>query len=115
MTPTNRKQHLLTLTSSQGIDELTLLSKNQRQGNDVPGISGQGAKDAIKHAESLSYRIKDIRDELSILRAVAGYQKNVQDKIFRARGKKSNSLATYVFNDIGQMDNVSIRVEAAVR
>ncbi|KAI9896675.1 hypothetical protein N3K66_008847 [Trichothecium roseum] len=97
-----------------GIDELTLLSKNQRQGKDVPVISGQGAKDAIKHAESLSYRIKDIRDELSILRAVAGYQKNVQDRIFRARGKKSNSLATYVFNDIGQMDNVSMRVEAAV-
>lgn len=78
-------------------------------------MSGQGFTSSIDHAEALSTQIKDIRDELAILRSVAKYQENVQKELFDGRKKTSNMSSTYVLDDLGEMDEVSKRVQAAVR
>lgn len=90
-------------------------SKNKKRRKADQVVSGQSFKSSIDHAEALSSQIKDIRDELAILRAVAKYQENVQKELFEGRKKTSNMSSTYVLDDLGEMDEVSKRVQAAVR
>lgn len=58
--------------------------------------------------------IKDIRDELSIIKSVAQYQRTVQDQIASNHGTVSNLTANYISNDVREMDNVAIRIQGAV-
>lgn len=70
-------------------------------------------RDAIKKAETLSCRIKDIRDELNILRSVAGYQKTIQETLAGSNVPKSLLTSNYVVSDIKEMDIVVNRIQSA--
>lgn len=70
---------------------------------------------AIRKAEDLSSRIKDIRDELNILKAVAQYQRDVQREMQKLRGSQEAGLsASHVVNDIKEMDKVADRIQTSV-
>ncbi|EXF83077.1 hypothetical protein CFIO01_06249 [Colletotrichum fioriniae PJ7] len=69
---------------------------------------------AIRKAEDLSSRIKDIRDELNILKAVAQYQRDVQREMQKLRGSQEAGLsASHVVNDIKEMDKVTDRIQTS--
>ncbi|SCB63976.1 unnamed protein product [Fusarium graminearum] len=70
-------------------------------------------KETMKKAEMLYCDIKDIRDELSIIKSVAQYQRTVQDQIASNHGTVSNLTANYISNDVREMDNVAIRIQGA--
>ncbi|CAH0051314.1 unnamed protein product [Clonostachys solani] len=74
--------------------------------------------DAIKLAKEMSCQIKDIRDELNILKSVAQYQREVEEKLStnsRKTGSGNASLrANYVIEDISQMDTVSLRIQSSI-
>ncbi|KAG6368369.1 hypothetical protein INS49_002574 [Diaporthe citri] len=93
---------------------------------------------ATKTAQDLSNDIKDIRDELNILKATAQYQQDVQEALYvsqervrisqegvpsasqkgslmeRIQRLQANLSATHVVNDIREMDSVADRIQAAV-
>ncbi|KAK1711763.1 hypothetical protein BDP67DRAFT_566638 [Colletotrichum lupini] len=70
---------------------------------------------AIRKAEDLSSRIKDIRDELNILKAVAQYQRDVQREMQKLPGSQEAGLsASHVVNDIKEMDKVADRIQTSV-
>ncbi|VUC27773.1 unnamed protein product [Clonostachys rosea] len=79
-------------------------------------FGGVEIRKAIKQAEKLSCDVKDIRDELNILKSVATYQKDIQDKLSSAvnKGVRSNLTAKYVEGDINGMDKVAERIQSAV-
>ncbi|KAK7706280.1 hypothetical protein SLS64_007619 [Diaporthe eres] len=84
-------------------------------------------RSAIKNAKKLYCDIKDVRDELNILKSVAQYQRDVQRVVARegARDanlsaasikemKESDLPADYIVNDIEEMDIVADRIQSAV-
>ncbi|KAF4879088.1 hypothetical protein CGCSCA1_v001584 [Colletotrichum siamense] len=79
--------------------------------------------EAIIEAESLSSRVKDILDELSILEATVQYQQDVQRAMKKQNARKAMKkesfletelTATYIINDIKGLGSVAERVHAAV-
>lgn len=94
---------------------------------------------ATKKAQDLSNDIKDIRDELNILKATAQYQQDVQEALYMSQERvrmsqegilrssqkgpmmdrfqrlQANLSAAHVVNDIREMDSVADRIQAAVR
>lgn len=58
--------------------------------------------------------IKDIRDELNILKSIAGYQKIVQAKVFEETSLASDLSATYILNDLDEMDKLAERIQSSV-
>ncbi|CAH0054474.1 unnamed protein product [Clonostachys solani] len=79
-------------------------------------FGGVEIRKAIKQAEKLSCDVKDIRDELNILKSVAIYQRDVQDRLSAVLKKevRSNLTAKYVEGDINGMDKVAERIQSAV-
>lgn len=95
-------------------------------------------RNATKTAQDLSNDIKDIRDELNILKATAQYQQDVQEALYMSQERtrvnqegvpianqkgplmdriqrlQANLSAAHVVNDIKEMDNVADRIQAAV-
>ncbi|SPJ74158.1 uncharacterized protein FTOL_03888 [Fusarium torulosum] len=69
---------------------------------------------SIKLAEDLFADIKDVRDELNILKSVARFQKKVQLDLAGKSVKDTNLSADYVENDIKEMDNVADRIQSAL-
>lgn len=93
---------------------------------------------ATKKAQDLSNDIKDIRDELNILKATAQYQQDVQEALYMSHERRrmsqeggpspsqkgalmdriqriqANLSAAHVVNDIKEMDSVADRIQAAV-
>jgi hypothetical protein len=69
---------------------------------------------SIKLAEDLFADIKDVRDELNILKSAARFQKKVQLDLAEGYVKDTNLSADYVENDIKEMDNVADRIQSAV-
>ncbi|KAF5012599.1 hypothetical protein FDECE_1366 [Fusarium decemcellulare] len=70
-------------------------------------------KNAIKKAEKLYCDIKDVRDELNILKSVAQYQGIVQRGLAGKREKEVDLSANYVVNDLKEMDIVADRIQSA--
>ncbi|KAI0885870.1 uncharacterized protein GGS22DRAFT_188159 [Annulohypoxylon maeteangense] len=84
----------------------------------------ENVKKAISEAAALSCDIKDIRDELNILKTIANYQNNVQMKMSDVQGNddhskagilvKSDYLASRIISDIENMDQAADRIHSAV-
>ena len=83
------------------------------------------AQDPISKAAKLSCDIKDIRDELHIIRTITQYQKTVQDSLNdKQSNHKGNSeaaipaganrSATHIIKDITRMDMTANRIHSAV-
>jgi hypothetical protein len=71
-------------------------------------------KKAINEEVKVYEEIKDIRDELNILKTVAHYQSIVQNELY-GRGSAGQSLsASYIVNDLKGMDELAERIQAAV-
>lgn len=74
---------------------------------------------AATKAADLLVDIKDVRDELNILRTVAELQMKVQKSMINIKGSSDNRrgqlAATAVLNDITELDSVAGRVYEAVR
>ncbi len=70
----------------------------------------------VRAAAQLLYHVKDIRDELGILKAVATHQKKVQNDLRRSDGllSQDNLPASYIIDYITEMDMVSQRIHAGV-
>lgn len=73
-------------------------------------------KTAISDAERLFSEIRDIRDELNILRSIANHQKIVQNKLFRQANSSAelDLTADYVVDDIAEMDRTAERIESTI-
>ncbi|KAG5760665.1 hypothetical protein H9Q72_011228 [Fusarium xylarioides] len=71
-------------------------------------------RDAIRKTESLFCHIKDVRDELNILRSAARYQENVQKGLTLGEAQTSELLSKSVLNDIREMEVVAERIQLAV-
>ncbi|EXF75204.1 hypothetical protein CFIO01_06162 [Colletotrichum fioriniae PJ7] len=76
--------------------------------------AGTTMEDAFEEAEKLYGDIKDVRDELNILKSVAQHQKTVQMGLENKEKLTADLSAAYVVNDIEQMEAVAQRIESAV-
>ncbi|KAG5810588.1 hypothetical protein H9Q74_005719 [Fusarium xylarioides] len=88
-------------------------------GDKSHALTGTAMREASRNAENLSYAIKDIRDELNILKSVVNYQKVIQQGLERSISKdksttEDNLTAAYILSDIEEMDDVAKRIESAV-
>ncbi|KAF5697891.1 ankyrin protein [Fusarium globosum] len=70
---------------------------------------------AIQQAKDLCFNIKDVRDELNILKSVAGYQQIVQSGLDRKEVDESRLASTYVLKNLKELDDVAERIQSAVR
>ena len=68
----------------------------------------------IRAADKLFSEIKDIRDELNILKSIANYQDIVQRKLLGKTSTDSDLAAKYIVNDIIEMDKLAKRIQLAV-
>ncbi|KXX77170.1 Ankyrin-3 [Madurella mycetomatis] len=80
--------------------------RGQTSNNERPSTVGATA--------DLLCLIKDIRDELRILRALAGYQKTVQDRL-SGKNHDAPHSADYIIGDIDEMDRFAKGIHAAFR
>ncbi|KAI4602957.1 hypothetical protein KJ359_008178 [Pestalotiopsis sp. 9143b] len=71
------------------------------------------AKNAISKAERLLSEIKDVRDELNILRSIVSYQNTVQLQVHKARSSDSVLSSRYISNDIADMERLATRIQSA--
>lgn len=75
---------------------------------------------ATRKAANLLFQIKDVRDELHILKTVADYQEKVQTSLDEAIHSASNAAfeenmkAKYVRNDIDELDRLARNIQEAV-
>lgn len=70
-------------------------------------------KETIQKAQDLSYDIRDIRDELNILKTIVGHQRKVAGD--NHRSVQGYPLTTRILNDLENMDRTASRVLSAVR
>jgi hypothetical protein len=80
----------------------------------VNDLAEEGTRGSIMLAEKLFADIKDVRDELNILKSSARFQKKVQRDLARDYVYDTNHSADYVENDITEMDSVADRIQSAV-
>jgi hypothetical protein len=94
------------------------LKTNDRHGLEHLLLDNEIRK-ATEEAKRMSCEIKDIRDELNILKSVAQFQRDVEQKLSTndssKTGSRNSSLrANYVVEDVSQMDRVSLRIQSSV-
>lgn len=73
-----------------------------------------GMERTIKQAEELYGDIKDVRDELNILKSVAQYQETVQMRLRNCQKKTTDLSAAYIVNNVKELDVVADRIQSAV-
>ncbi|RSL38033.1 hypothetical protein CEP53_015244, partial [Fusarium sp. AF-6] len=71
-------------------------------------------EDAIKAAASLSAKIRDIRDELQMLQAIAKHQMRVQKKLENGSYADAGLWENYITSDIGDMIGAADRIKSNV-
>ncbi|KAF9877633.1 hypothetical protein CkaCkLH20_04768 [Colletotrichum karsti] len=84
------------------------------------GLTTEKLQNATLDAAKLLYDIKDVRDELNILKNVANLQQRVQSDLEKSFTKGSNNnderdlTATYVCDDIAELEKVAERINDAL-
>ncbi|SCO82806.1 uncharacterized protein FRV6_07019 [Fusarium oxysporum] len=78
-------------------------------------LTGSEMRMASQEAEALSCGIKDVRDELNILKSVANHQNTVQKGLATkfSDTRQDTLAAKYVLRDIEEMEKVAERIESA--
>ncbi|KAF4943187.1 hypothetical protein FGADI_13572 [Fusarium gaditjirri] len=69
---------------------------------------------AIQRAKTLCFHIKDVRDEISILKSVAQHQQIVQRGIESMEVDESRLSSTYVVKNLEELDDIAERIQSAV-
>ncbi|KAF5974783.1 ankyrin unc44 [Fusarium coicis] len=97
--------------------------KSGNGNSSVPSDAGDRSQDQVrttrKHieeAQNLYLLIKDVRDELNILKSVSRFQKIVQRSLTSNLGRELQDeelSADYVENDISEMDTIADRIQSA--
>ncbi|KAG5811660.1 hypothetical protein H9Q74_004545 [Fusarium xylarioides] len=90
----------------------TTIETTQRAGQ-APS-HGNDISAAIKKAKDLYCDIKDIRDELNILKSVAQYQQIVQRGLASKEVDESRFSSTYVVKDLRELDSIAERIQLAI-
>jgi hypothetical protein len=72
------------------------------------------ARISIKKAMEVFTEIKDIRDELNILKSFAQYQSIIQNKCSGGESASQDLTADYIVNDLKEMDALAARIQSAV-
>ncbi|KAK2675010.1 Ankyrin repeat [Fusarium oxysporum f. sp. vasinfectum] len=75
---------------------------------------GQDISSAIQKAKDLYCDIKDVRDELNILKSVAQYQQIVQRGLAGKGVDESRFSSTYVVKDVKELDSIAERIQSAI-
>ncbi|KAJ3945502.1 hypothetical protein N0V92_013486 [Colletotrichum tropicale] len=75
---------------------------------------------ATRRASKLLFQIKDVRDELHILKTIADYQEKVQTSMDKAIHSASNAafdenMAKYVRNDVDELDRLACNIQEALQ
>ncbi|KAI8317367.1 Ankyrin repeat and protein kinase domain-containing protein 1 [Colletotrichum sp. SAR11_240] len=76
---------------------------------------------ATRRASKLLFQIKDVRDELHILKTIADYQEKVQTSMDKAIHSASNAAfdenmkAKYVRNDVDELDRLACNIQEALQ
>ncbi|SPO05269.1 uncharacterized protein DNG_07956 [Cephalotrichum gorgonifer] len=108
-----------------GMDEANLfekaspLKKNGKdQAQNKAGSQKEGKLDTdinatLEEAVTLYCRIKDIRDELNILKTIATYQNDVQGKMPGRGSTPAETTAAYIVADITKMELMANRIQEA--
>lgn len=99
----------------QGTDEAKLFDEFSQEINTKERRSSEEIKKAIATAAKLSSNIKDVCDELKILRRIAKYQESVQDKMNTDGSVLSDRSAAHIVEDIEELDKTADRIQGAVR
>ncbi|KAI1478751.1 hypothetical protein F4774DRAFT_143221 [Daldinia eschscholtzii] len=101
--------------NSIGRKETDLFAKFQELQN---GVDTDGRKKKFKEAtveaEQLFGELKDVRDELGIIKSIVGYQKVVQRKLFEKSSTGSSLSTDYIADDIAEMEKLAGRIQSAV-
>ncbi|KAI1775281.1 hypothetical protein F4818DRAFT_441378 [Hypoxylon cercidicola] len=96
-----------------GRKETDLFQKLENESN-VTSKSEKEFRDATIEAKNLFSEIKDIRDELNIIKSIVNYQNIVQRKLFEKDPTDSGLAASYIVNDITEMESLASRIQSAV-
>lgn len=72
-------------------------------------------KDAIEREVQLLSDIKDVRDELNILKSIVKYQSGVETQLLGNSSTDQAWSAKYIEGDLGAMDELAKRIADAVR
>ncbi|KAF4943234.1 hypothetical protein FGADI_13545 [Fusarium gaditjirri] len=101
--------------SGLGREEFSLFEKFRRQleNEEDDWKSQQSSKEAIIKAQKLSSYMRDIRDELAILKSVAKYQESIQKGLVDDRMRRAGLTASHVVNDIEEMEGLANRLQSA--
>ncbi len=70
--------------------------------------------DSIADAADLSKDVKDIRDELNVLRTIADFQLTVQSRLAGDSTRKDDLSAQYVLTDIKELEKVAEKIQEGV-
>lgn len=89
-------------------------------------LTTETLQDATQQAAKLLFEIKDVRDELNIIKTVAQFQRKVQSAMKRhdnydtctaqqnPKGAVEDLTADYVCNDIIELDKVAEQIQESV-
>ncbi|KAK1522972.1 hypothetical protein CPAR01_14515 [Colletotrichum paranaense] len=100
--------------------ETHLADSERGDANDIYSLDFEKS---TRNAAKLLYDIKDVRDELNILRTIADYQKRVQRKLIgtvpdhtpdATTNWDEDETAAYVMNDIEELDKLAKKTEDAL-
>jgi len=100
-------------SNATGEDSPAEVSDTARRNESSP-LSQEKMRESILKAKRLFSDIKDVRDELNILRAAARFQKGVQRSLYGGTVKDADLSADFVESGIQEIEAVAARIQSAV-
>ncbi|KAM0290518.1 hypothetical protein ACHAO9_004876 [Fusarium lateritium] len=103
------------MRQSSGLDDVGLpATQSQSSGTPPTASTDEEIRNAIRRTEHLFTDIKDVRDELNILKAIVQYQKIVERGLAKEDVKDTDLLSENILGDIKEMEVVAERIQLAV-
>ncbi|KAF4436098.1 ankyrin unc44 [Fusarium acutatum] len=102
------------MRQSSGSDDVGLATQSDSSGTPPTASTDEEIRDAIRRTEHLFTDIKDVRDELNVLKAIVQYQKIVERGLAGENVKDTDLLAENILGDIKEMEVVAERIQLAV-
>ncbi|KAF5581079.1 ankyrin unc44 [Fusarium pseudoanthophilum] len=108
----NRRKTTNSKAHKQSPVEKVLLVAKEREAEHDPSHS-RDISAQIEKATDLYCEIKDVRDEVNILKSVAQFQQIVQRGLFGKDVDESRFSSTYVVKDLKELDSIAERIQEA--
>ncbi|KAI1417262.1 hypothetical protein F5Y13DRAFT_185336 [Hypoxylon sp. FL1857] len=101
--------------NSIGRKQTDLLHEHVKQREGLnPSERRDKITEATSTAEHIISEIRDVRDELNILKSIADYQYTVQKRLLGRDSTGSDLSASYVVNSITEMDRLATTIQSPV-